>query len=322
MINVDNIVLVVDGGIGKNIVSTVIIRNIAKKYPNKRLIVIAGYPDIFLNNPHIYRVFKFNNPLYFYEDYIKNSKSHVIKIEPYYHADYLYKKRHLADVWCEMAGVPCDNITPELYFLENEKKMAQLFIEKNKDKKIILLQCTGGINPDENTKEKQIASKASMYRRNLSIKTGKIITKQLNAKGYKVFSVQLPNQPKIEGTEICNFPIRSIMGLLPYVKGVICIDSFLQHAAAAVGKKALVLWGGTHPTCLGYPSNINLTREVCDNPFCHRPNSYMFDIQPHGFMWDCPHGDKCMDYNPNRIITALTGQKQYNIIKDKKNVKN
>ena len=308
MKDVNNIVLVVDGGIGKNIMSTVVIRNLKKKHPKKNIIVIAGYPEIFLNNPDIYRVFKFDNPLYFYEDYILKSKSHIIKTEPYMHTDFLYKKRHLSDIWCEMAGVDCDSTKPDMYFLDNEKKMAELFIEKH-GKKVILFQHTGGISPKENNKENQVMSGAQMYRRNLPVPVSEAIVAKLNQKGYKVLAIQTQNQPHIKGAEICNFPMRSIMALLPYVKGVICIDSFLQHAAMAQGKKAVVAWGGTSPKNLGYEFHNNITREVCDNPFCGRPNSFAFDIQAHGFAWDCPHGDICMEHEPLKIIAALTGGK-------------
>ena len=76
------VIIVSEGGIGKVIASTAIVKRIKEEFPSKRLIVVTGYPDIFLHNPHVYRVFRFDNPLYFYDDYV-TPESYVIKVEPY-----------------------------------------------------------------------------------------------------------------------------------------------------------------------------------------------------------------------------------------------
>ena len=104
----ENVVFIVDGGLGKCIMATVVVRNIKKKYPDKKLIVICGYPDVFLNNPHVHKVYSFGNALYFYRDYIEDSKSLILKIEPYLHIKYLYREWHLTHAWCETLGVPFD----------------------------------------------------------------------------------------------------------------------------------------------------------------------------------------------------------------------
>ena len=40
---------------------------------------------------------------------------------------------------------------------------------------------------------------------------------------------------------------------MPECKGVIGIDSCMQHFAASAGRKSVVIWGGTRWTQLGYP---------------------------------------------------------------------
>ena len=54
---IKNIIFVSEGGIGKTIASTAVVRRIAEEYPDKRVIVVTGYPDVFLYNPHVYKVF-------------------------------------------------------------------------------------------------------------------------------------------------------------------------------------------------------------------------------------------------------------------------
>ena len=60
----------VEGGLGKNIASTAVVTHLKKKYPDRRIIVVSPYPEIFLNNKYIYRVYRFGATPYFYDDYI------------------------------------------------------------------------------------------------------------------------------------------------------------------------------------------------------------------------------------------------------------
>ena len=82
------ILFFVEGGIGKNIVATSVVRAIKKQYPEKDIIVIAGCPEVFYNNPNVKRTYNFGNPLYLYEDQV-GIESVVFRIEPYYHYDYI-----------------------------------------------------------------------------------------------------------------------------------------------------------------------------------------------------------------------------------------
>lgn len=68
-------------------------------------------------------------------------------------------------------------------------------------------------------------------------------------------------------------------------------DGGLHHAAAALGKKAVVIWGGyTHPRNLGYDTHVNLHAggEPCGN------------VQP------CEHCKKAMDkISVERVVAAI-----------------
>ena len=307
----ENIILKVAGGIGRNIVGTVVARNLKNAYPDKKLIVLASCPDIFIKNPHIDRVINMGQAYYFYEDYMMDGKSVIVDVEPYHHFDYIYRNKSLAECWCDMIGIPCDNIKPEIIFSDSELKMAQLYLGKF-DKEMVLLHHTGGKIPNDKTEKEEITAKAGMYKRSLPREVTQAVVDALITKGFMVGCIQHENQFLPSGGEKINFPLRAIMALIPYAREVICIDSFIQHACAVFNKKALVLWGGTNPKVLGYKEHQNVTRTVCDTPMCHRPNSYLFDFEPTGFMWDCPHDDICMDYDAKEIIKEfdkLTGGK-------------
>jgi ADP-heptose:LPS heptosyltransferase len=55
----------IEGGLGKNIAATSLISSIKKKYPDRKLIMVASYPEIFLNFPDIERVYPVGNTPYF-----------------------------------------------------------------------------------------------------------------------------------------------------------------------------------------------------------------------------------------------------------------
>ena len=85
----------IDGGCGKSIVATSVVKSIKAAYPEHELIVVTAYPEVFLHNPNVYRVFKFGNIPYFYDDYIKNKESKIFRMEPYHSEDILYKRKFL-----------------------------------------------------------------------------------------------------------------------------------------------------------------------------------------------------------------------------------
>ena len=51
-----NIIFQIDGGLGKSIMATAMVKVIKKRYKNSNLIVVTSYPDVFLNNPNIFEV--------------------------------------------------------------------------------------------------------------------------------------------------------------------------------------------------------------------------------------------------------------------------
>jgi ADP-heptose:LPS heptosyltransferase len=100
-------------------------------------------------------------------------------------------------------------------------------------------------------------------------------------------------------------PLRKIFGIIPFVNKIVCIDSFVQHAAAAFNKQSIVYFGGTSPKVLGYSCHQNISQEKCPTPFCHRPNTYLFDYLPNGQIWDCQPKSACMKFDLNEMIKQI-----------------
>ena len=298
----ENIVFIVDGGIGKNIMATVPLRGIRKKYPNKQIHVVCGHPDIFLHNPNVDRVYRFTGTQYLCEDKIKTEKALIMREEPYLEYDYLYKYRHLTDIWCEMLDVPFDNPKPDIFLTKRDLRDAERFVKDTK-KKILVMQVSGGIPPQPGQMQRR------MYVRDIPEEIIEMVVDELKD-DYLILNVRRKGQPEFKGTTPIETMLRPVMSLIPIADKLLLIDSFMQHAAAGLDKEAVVAWGGTSPVCLGYKSHVNLRRAVCKTPECHRPNSYLFDVSPTSIgnmqvMWDCPAGDACMEYRPKELVTAI-----------------
>jgi ADP-heptose:LPS heptosyltransferase len=65
------IIFQINGGIGKSIAATAVCKAIKKQYPKDELIVLTGYPDVFVKNPNVNRVLS-GHVNYFYQDYPQN----------------------------------------------------------------------------------------------------------------------------------------------------------------------------------------------------------------------------------------------------------
>ena len=84
-----NIIFQINGGIGKCVMGTAICEILKKKYPESKLIVVSGYPDVFLNNPFVDRAYAFGEHKYFYSDYIENGDFKIFAHDPYLDTEHL-----------------------------------------------------------------------------------------------------------------------------------------------------------------------------------------------------------------------------------------
>jgi hypothetical protein len=84
-----NIIFQVNGGIGKSIMATAVCRAIKKAYPDYDLIVLTGYPEVFIGNPNVYRFYRSGMAPYLYEDFVKGDDTIFMCDEPYLAKGYL-----------------------------------------------------------------------------------------------------------------------------------------------------------------------------------------------------------------------------------------
>lgn len=248
-----------EGGLGKVIASTAVVRCIQAKYPEHKIIILTPWAEVFLNNPRVHRVLQSGNTPYFYRDYLEGRQSIVLKGEPYFCTNHLYSKQHLIKSWCELHDLPFDgNIQPELYFNIAE----QTYYARNivSDKPLLVLQTNGGNYEDE---------RSYCWTRDLPQQQSQILVDELSKK-YKIYHVTRKNGPTLNNVERVDVvgSKRTFLSLLLKSEKRLLIDSCLQHAAAAFNLPSTVCWIGTSPDVFGYKMHKNILPNKEKNKQC------------------------------------------------------
>jgi hypothetical protein len=218
---VTNILLHINGGLGKCIMATAVIRSYKQANPESKVVVVSGYPEVFLNNPDVKRNFPFNTP-YLWQDYYGKMPVKVFAQDPYLSNSWIKNNgKHLIDVWCEELGVPSIQKTPLLFFSSAEVDELQSMIQT--DKPLVVVQSTGGSN-----------ASARSWTRNPSTNDWESILGKFLENSY-VLHLAVPQTPVLKNVHqrLDNLDRRKAMCLIYYANSVIGIDSFGLHTRAA-----------------------------------------------------------------------------------------
>ena len=138
-----NIVFEISGGVGKNIIATVILELLRKKYPNDKIIVISDAKDIFFNNPHLDILTDFEGRVDILEKYVHNNLDNCLILvkEVYNEPDYISSKASIYEIWAKMYDLEYNGEKPKLYLSEEEKNTPVKLINK---KPILVIHPHGG----------------------------------------------------------------------------------------------------------------------------------------------------------------------------------
>ena len=243
------VIFQVEGGIGKNVVATAVVRAINKQYPDRKIIILTAHIDIWFCNPRIYKVLEFGKTAYFYQDYIESKDTIVMIQEPYRNEDYIYKRKHLSQLWCDMYNISWDGEKPELYFTSLENDFVTTLI--NKEKPIFLIQSFGGA-PQQGHKYS--------WARDLTPKVAQEVVDEM-AKTYQVIQVRREDQIGLNNCKSISLNPRQLALTILHSDKRLFIDSFMQHAAAALNYQSTVVWIVNSPNVLGYNLHTNLIAE-------------------------------------------------------------
>lgn len=233
------------GGHGKQCMATAIIRAIKKEYSNRKLIVICSWDAPFFYNPNVFRFYTHGQMQYFKDDFLKEDTI-IMKHDPYNETNHILRKEHLTETWCKMYNIPYDGYKPELYLNPRELEIARDKIKPD-GRPIMLIQTHGGGTS---------YSKKSWYR-DMPIETAQEVVNYFS-KDYRILHIKTPEQPILKNVEPLTLPHRELYAVFPLSTKRLFIDSFSQHAAAALGLQSTVLWIGNKPDVFGYPEHINI----------------------------------------------------------------
>jgi hypothetical protein len=260
------IIFQINGGIGKSIASTGVIRAIKDKYPDHELIVITAYPDVFLNNPFVDRCFGPMNYPYFYEKFILPGNVITMLHDPYLETEHILGKEHLIQTWARMNGLDTW-YAPELYITQREVDFyGQKF---SSDKPIFLMQTNGGAVGQESQYS---------WARDIPKKTAESVIEEFRDT-HNIVHVRREDQMSLEGTIPVHDGVRGLVVLASISEKRLLIDSFLQHVCAAIQLSSTVCWVVNKPEVFGYPLHTNILANPFTNPYDYKHSFFhAFDI--------------------------------------------
>ncbi|MBT4870432.1 MAG: glycosyltransferase family 25 protein [Candidatus Diapherotrites archaeon] len=289
------VIFTISGGIGKNIMATAVIKSIKKKYNNHNLVIITAWPDVFLNNPNVYRVFRFGNTPYFMEDYIKDDTI-IFQIDPYHHDSFIHKKKHLIEAWCDTYNLECVSKEPEIFLTPREKQFVKNKFNRNKP--LFVIQTNGGVGGPNQLKYS--------WSRDIPLNQAQTVVDEMN-KTHHVMHIRKPDQLALNNCEPVSVSLRELFGLIAISDKRLFNESFGYHCAAAFKLPSTVCFVGTKPEVYSYESNTNIIPQD-EKIFIHTVDKFMEDSPWAGEkLYECPYEVEKL-FSITSIVEAIKKQ--------------
>lgn len=287
------IIFNIDGGLGKCILATAVCHAIAEQKPEKKLIVVSGFPEVFLNNPHVYRAYAFNNIQYFYDEYIRDRDSELLIHNPYNESDYVYKRKHVIEIWCQLFGLNYEpKYAPRIYMTPRETD----FYSRNmqSDKPIFVIQTNGGA---ENQPIKY------SWARDIPHELAQKVVNYFSAE-YNVVHIRRQDQLPLDNAQGYTAGFREIVVLMSISEKRLLMDSYPHHLASALLLPSSVLWIVNSPIVFGYKFNDN----ILANPFTNKPElrgAYLQEFNIGGEPLEFPYNSESEIFNLEVVMESL-----------------
>jgi hypothetical protein len=268
----------IQGGLGKNIAATALIKDLKAEYSDRKLIMVVSHPEVFINNPNIDRVYQLGQTPYFYQDYIYNKDVIIFRHEPYHQTGHITKTKHLIENWCDLLGLAYKMQKPEIFVNYMQRQSINVW---NRSQPIMVIQTNGG--PGD------IHTPSYSWTRDMPINVAQHIVDRFKH-DYHIIQITKPDGYFLEGVERFDAKISNmeLFALLVVAQKRVLIDSCLQHAAAAFNLPSTVLWIGTSPTVFGYDMHTNIEANLPETAN-QLIGSYLFDYQFDNNDYECPY---------------------------------
>jgi hypothetical protein len=291
----------VAGGLGKHIAATAVAQVIKRTYPDRELIVVCAWPELWSSLPFVYRVFPLGNTQYFYEEYVDGKDSLFFIQEPYFTTTHINKTHRLVESWCKAYGLDYQGEQPVLKINPEQKKAIRNFYEpKFEGKPLLMLHTNGGLYTNE---------RPFCWSRDMPIEIATKVAQHFK-KSHFIMQITRPASPQIPDVFVRNEQLSNteLCGLVELTDKRLLIDSSLQHAAAAFKLPSTVLWNATSSVIFGHALHDNI--QAKEKPTKSLPGSYLFDYQFDANENEFPYEEEDLKdlYNLDQIIASLETQ--------------
>jgi ADP-heptose:LPS heptosyltransferase len=286
----------VQGGLGKNIAASSLTKDIKQKHKDRKFILVCSFPEVFLNDPNIDKVYQIGNHPYFYENYIENKDVIIFKHEPYDQTGHITRQKHLIENWCDLLDIKYTNQQP---FFPINYPQNKLSLQWVRQKPILLLHTTGG---PFITQEKPTPYE---WTRDLPIELAQALVDKYSSK-YHIIQISKQGGYGLQNVERIDTPMPNmeLFSLVGASQQRIFIDSCLQHVASALKLPSIVFWVGTSPKVFGYNLHKNITAKLPKHAN-QLINSYTFDYQFSNNNHECPYLNVNEMFNIEKILKNL-----------------
>ena len=285
----------IEGGIGKHVAATAAISAYKKSNPYRDIVIVCAWPEVFLGNDDVSRIYRLGHVPYFYEDFIYDKDVEVFAHDPYRQSSHITKKKHLAATWCDMIGTKYNGEKPKIHFNLREKDLVDPELTKiEKTKPLLIFQPFGGPGKDHQPHNYS-------WVRDIHPNIAQQLVNVLSEK-YIIIHVCYNFHPQLE--KVIRFEKecskKELFNLLRFSDKRLLIDSALQHAAAAMELPSTVVWVGTSPDTFGYKLHNNIL-PIKSFPAGH-VDSYLYDYNFTGQVYECPYKDFTEIHSVEKIL--------------------
>lgn len=294
-INQKYIVWHIEGGLGKNVAATALVSSLVKKHQDRKLVIVASYPEIFLNHPEVYRVYRVGLTPYFYDDYILGKDTIVFRQEPYFQSEHIMRKKNLIENWADILGITFNNQHPKIFMNMVQSQTGGIW---ERSKPVLLIQTAGG--PLQGQKLNY------SWTRDMPIDLALHIS-QIYSEKYHIIQLTREGAIKLPNVEVVDYPMTNmeLVSLIIMSHRRVLIDSSGQHIAAAFNLKSLVFWIGTSKENFGYDLHLNVN-SLPPKRQTKMIDSYLFDYSFEGNFHECPY------QNVNEMFDIFDVEKKIN----------
>lgn len=299
-----NVIFSIQGGIGKSVMATAVCKAVKNNFPDSNLIVVTGYPEVFINNPHVNMVFSHGQESYFYTKYVEGQDVKIMANEPYNITEHILFKEHVIETWCKMNGLVYSGEQPEINI--NQREMTYFMNKYNIEKPIMILQTNGGAPTQETAQMNPLAVKYS-WARDMPKYVAEAIIETFH-KQYQIFHLRREDQFSYENTTHFSDSFKAVAHMILRSEKRVLIDSFAQHTSAALQKPSTVLWIANKPNVFGYNIHDNITA----NPETGKPDlrfSFLSKYNITGAPNEFPYQDERDMFDVDRIIESVMNQR-------------